>query len=172
MKLIYILSDKSIKKIDARIMIIEGILNGTITIEEIVSASQELKDNKISTILEAIEEISNKGLMSLSLDYLEFAKKYISSKDNSCKREASRIVGNLAYLYPLEVRDSIPVLLDNTKDEGTVVRWGSAYALSRIILLEGYYNTDLYEKLLSICDNEKENGVRNQYIKAFKKIKR
>lgn len=172
MKLIDILSDKSIKKIDARIMIIEGILNGTNTIEEIVLASQELKDNKISTILEAIEEISNKGLIVLSLDYLEFAKRYISSKDNSCKREASRIVGNLAYLYPMEVRDCIPALLDNTKDDGTVVRWGSAYALSRIILLESYYNTDLYETLLYICDNEKENGVRNQYIKAFKKIKR
>ena len=45
--------------------------------------------------------------------------------------------------------------------------WGSAYALSRIILLEEYRNTDLYEELVIICDNEQENGVRNQYLKAL-----
>ena len=70
------------------------------------------------------------------------------------------------------MRDCIPALLDNAKADGTVIRWGSAYALSRIILLEEYFNTDLYDTLVSICDNEQENGVRNQYIKAFKKIKK
>lgn len=122
--------------------------------------------------MEAIEEISNKGLTALSLDYLEFAKKYISSKENSCKRESSRIVGNLASKFPQAVRDCIPALLDNAKDDGTVIRWSSAYALSRIILLEEYSNTELYEELVSICDKEQENGVRNQYLKAFKKIKK
>lgn len=172
MRLVDVLNDKSIKKIDARAMIIDGILQGNYTIEELESTSQKLKEKKISTILEAIEEISNKGLIALGLDYLEFAKKYISSKDNSCKRESSRIVGNLASKYPQAVRDCIPTLLDNAKDDGTVIRWSSAYALSRIILLKEYYDTELYEELVSICDNEQENGVRNQYIKAFKKIKK
>lgn len=84
---------------------------------KIESTSHELKDNKISTILEAIEEISNKGLIVLSLAYLEFAKKYITSRDNSCKREASRIVGNLASQYPQAIRECIPALLDNAKDD-------------------------------------------------------
>ena len=172
MRLVDIFNDKSIKKIDARTMIIDGILQGNYTIEEIESVSQELKEKKIATILEAIEEISNKGLTALSLDYLEFANKYISSKENSCKRESSRIVGNLASKFPQAVRDCIPALLDNAKDDGTVIRWSSAYALSRIILLEEYSNTELYEELVSICDKEQENGVRNQYLKAFKKIKK
>lgn len=107
-------------------------------IEKIESTLHELKDNKISTILEAIEEISNKGLIVLSLAYLEFAKKYITSRDNSCKREASRIVGNLASQYPQAIRECIPALLDNAKDDETVIRWGSAYVLSRIIFLEEY----------------------------------
>ena len=171
MRLADIFKDKSIKKIDARAMIVDGILRGDYTVEEIESTSHELKENKISTILEAIEEISNKGLIVLSLEYLEFAIKYISSKDNSCKREASRIVGNLASQYPQAVWDCIPALLDNTKADGTVIRWGSAYALSRIILLDEYRNTNLYEKLVTICDNEQDNGVRNQYLKAFKKIR-
>lgn len=171
MRLADIFKDKSIKKIDARAMIVDGILRGDYTVEEIESTSHELKENKISTILEAIEEISNKGLIVLSLEYLEFAIKYISSKENSCKREASRIVGNLASQYPQAVWDCIPALLDNTKADGTVIRWGSAYALSRIILLDEYRNTNLYEKLVTICDNEQDNGVRNQYLKAFKKIR-
>ena len=171
MSLVDILSDKSIKKIDARAMIIDGILHENFTIEEIESASNELKEKKVSAILEAIEEISNKKLIDLNVDYLEFAKKCISSKDNSCKRESSRIVGNLASQYPQAVQDCIPKLLENAKADGTVIRWGSAYALSRIVVLEEYFNTDLYEILVSICDNEQENGVKNQYLKAFKKLK-
>lgn len=172
MKLVDILSDKSIKKMAARTMIVDGILKGENTIEEIYEASKILKKNKVAIILEAIEEISNKRLMDLSEEYLEFAKGYVSSDDNSCKREASRIVGNLAIRYPQAIQDSIPALLENTKAEGTVVRWGSAYALSRIIVLEVYCDTDLYERIVSICESEQENGVKNQYLKALKKIKR
>lgn len=168
MTLIELLKNKNIKKVQARTMILNGILDGTYTLEEI----KVIKDKKISIILEAIEEISNKGLMNLNVEYLYFAKEFISSKDNSCKREASRIVGNLAKQYPIEVGDCISALLENTKSEGTVVRWGSAYALSRIILLKEYQDTELFEKLVSICDQETENGVKNQYVKALKKIKR
>lgn len=172
MKLADIFSDKSIKKMAARTMIVDGILKGAYTIEEIRAASESLKDNKAAVILEAIEEISNKSLMDLSEAYLEFAKGYVSSADNSCKREASRIIGNLAARYPQAVQDAIPVLLENTTAQGTVVRWGSAYALSRIIVLAEYRDTDLYERIVSVCEGEQENGVKNQYIKALKKIKR
>lgn len=172
MKLVDILSDKSIKKMAARTMIVEGILRGEYEIEEIGAASKVLKDNKVAAILEAIEEISNKKLMNLSEEYLEFAKGYVSSSDNACKREASRIIGNLAGQYPQVVRNAIPALLENTQAEGTVVRWGSAYALSRIIVLEEYRDTDLYERIVSVCEREQENGVKNQYVKALKKIKR
>lgn len=43
-------------------------------IEEICAASKILMDNKVASILEAVEEISNKRLMDLSKEYLEFAK--------------------------------------------------------------------------------------------------
>lgn len=172
MKLADIFSDKSIKKMAARTMIVDGILKGAYTIEEIRATSKSLKDNKAAVILEAIEEISNKKLMDLSEAYLEFAKRYVSSADNSCKREASRVIGNLAAQYPQAVRDAIPALLENTTAQGTVVRWGSAYALSRIIVLAEYRDTDLYERIVSVCEGEQENGVKNQYIKALKKIKR
>ncbi len=172
MTLTEIMSDKSIKKLQARTMIIDGIMQGNITIEEIEAASAELKDSRFSAVLEAVEEISNKGLTNLSADYLELAKRYVSCGDNSCKRESSRIIGNLAPQYPEALEDCIPALLDNAKSEGTVIRWGSAYALSRIVLLKEYRDSDLYERLVSICDSEQENGVKNQYLKALRKIKK
>lgn len=66
MKIDEIFKDKSIKKMAARTMIVDGILKGEYTPGEIYSASQDLKENKIATILEAVEEISNKNLMELS----------------------------------------------------------------------------------------------------------
>ncbi len=108
MTLVEILSDKSIKKMAARKMITEGILDGRYSMDEIATAVKVLKENKVATILEAIEEISNKKLADLSREYLEFAMGYIASPDNSCKREASRIVGNLAAQYTKTIREAIP----------------------------------------------------------------
>lgn len=48
MNLVDIFKDNSIKKINAKEMIIEGILYGNYTIEEIESTSCELKDNQKS----------------------------------------------------------------------------------------------------------------------------
>lgn len=172
MKLADILSDRHVKRMTARGMITDGIVKGVYTIEEICAASEVFGDKKVSVILEAIEEISNKGLMDLSETYLDLAKGYVSSADNACKREASRIIGNLSARYPQAVQDAIPALLENAEAEGTVVRWASAYALSRIIVLKEYCNTDLYGKLLSVCEGEQENGVKNQYLKALRKIRR
>ena len=172
MELIEILSDKSIKKTEARKRIIDGIVSGDYTIEAICDASSGLEPKKIATILETIEEISNKRLMCLGLEYLEFAIAFVSGNDNSCKREASRIIGNMAGQFPQTIEEVIPALLENAHAEGTVVRWGSAYALSRIIVLDEYCNSELYDTLVSICDDEQENGVKNQYVKAFKKVDR
>lgn len=74
MKLVDILSDKSIKKMAPRTMIVDGILKGEHIIEEICAASKILKNNKVAAILEAVEKISNKRLMDLRKEYLEFAK--------------------------------------------------------------------------------------------------
>ena len=51
MTLTDIMNDKSIKKLQARTMIIDGIMQGNITIEEIEAASAELKDSRFSAVL-------------------------------------------------------------------------------------------------------------------------
>lgn len=166
-----ILNDMNIKKIQARNMIVEAITKGVLSFEEIEEEARTLKDKKVSTILEAIEEVSNKSLIDLDVKYLDLAKRYINSEDNSCKREAARIIGNLASLYPESVGNCIEALISNANDKGTVVRWSSAYALSRIMLLANYRDSDMITRIKAVYEAEKDNGVRNQYVKAFKKIK-
>lgn len=63
------------------------------------------------------------------------------------------------------------LILSLSKQEGTVVRWGSAYALSRIILLERFADSELVEKVRHIYEDEPESGVKNQYAKVLKKLK-
>lgn len=76
----------------------------------------------------------------------------------------------MASTYPDQLDDAIAALLVNTENEGTVVRWSSAYALSRIIVLKRYSESELVQQIRDICESETENGVRNQYVKALKKL--
>lgn len=166
-----ILNDKSIKKLEARKLIADSISDGSFSLSDFSGRAEELKDRQTATFLEAVESVTGQKDSRLGVEYLKFVEKYILSDNNSCKREASRIVGNMAHLYPDELGVAIEALLKNTSDSGTVVRWGSAYALARIIVLERYRNSDLVNTVRDIYEAEQENGVRNQYAKALKRIK-
>jgi hypothetical protein len=52
------------------------------------------------------------------------------------------------------------------KDNSTVIRWCSAYALSEIA--KASKNKELIKKIEGISKSEKNNGVKNVYLKAFK----
>ena len=166
-----ILNDKSIKKLEARKLIADSISDGSFSLSDFSGRAEELKDRQTATFLEAVESVTGQKDSRLGVEYLKFVEKYILSDNNSCKREASRIVGNMAHLYPDELGVAIEALLKNTSVSGTVVRWGSAYALARIIVLERYRNSDLVNTVREIYEAEQENGVRNQYAKALKRIK-
>ena len=128
MDAITLLTQKGVKKIEAREQLVSAIADDSFSLGEFKSRVGELNDKQIATFLEAVEAVTGKKLKKLSADYLRFAEQYILSDNNSCKREASRIVGNMAAVYPDELKAAIPALLTNTTDSGTVVRWGSAYA--------------------------------------------
>ena len=75
-------------------------------------------------------------------------------------------------LYPRDLDKPIKSLLNNANDNGTVVRWSAAYALSRIIILPEYANSKLYNQLVEICEKEEKNSIKNIYLKAFQKLKK
>lgn len=172
MIIIDIINDKSLKRLEKREVIVASIINRKVDFSTISEACEILPEKKVSLLLEAIEEVSRSKEFILEADYLDLAEKYILSSDNSCKREASRIVGNLANKYPTKLDDAIVALLKNTDNEGTVIRWASAYALSRIIVIPQYAKSSLFEQISDLCAREEENGVKNQYIKALKKAEK
>ena len=81
-------------------------------------------------------------------------------------------IGNLAQKFPTEVEKAVPKLLVNAKDESTVVRWCAAFALSEIAKNHPKVRKELVPKIEGIIKNEKNNGVKNVYLKALKTIKK
>ena len=67
------------------------------------------------------------------------------------------------------MKNIIPILLQNSENKGTVVRWSSGYSLGRIIQIPKFAKSDLFEALVIIAENEQDNGVKNQYVKGLKK---
>lgn len=167
-----IIDDKSVKRLEKRTVLVEGIINRNFDFSAVSAACSLLPEKKISLLLEAIEEVSRSKEFFLEEDYLKLSENYILSSDPSCKREASRIVGNLAAAFPEDLDRAISALLQNADDEGTVIRWASAYALSRIVIIPQYARGPLFEQISDLYEKEKETGVKNQYGKALKKAQK
>ncbi len=169
MDLLTALDSKNMKPTERRSEIVQAIESGNIHIDEIIKVAENIDHKKLATVLEAMEEVTRNKPNIATIEWLLFAQNYINSPSGSLKREASRIVGNIAAFFEDDLDFSIRSLLNNTTNEGTVIRWGSAYALSRIIVLPKFANSELFDKITAVCENETENGVKNQYIKALKK---
>ncbi len=169
MDLFDILNSKVIKALEKRAQIVEAINGGVLDINQIRILSADLDDKKIAVILEALEEVIRNKPDASALEWLQFAEQYIDAQSNNLKREASRVVGNIAHLFKDDLTVSIQKLLKNTSNESTVVRWGSAYALAKVIVLPQFSHSQLYSQLTDICEHESENGVKNQYMKSLKK---
>lgn len=169
MGLIDILNSKVMKTLEKRAQIVEAINSGLLDINQIRILSADLDDKKNAAILEALEEVTRTEPDKSTLEWLQFAEQYIEAQSNNLKREASRVVGNIAHLYKDDLAVSIQKLLKNTSNESTVVRWGSAYAFAKIIVLSQFANSQLFGQLTEICEHESQHGVKNQYIKSLKK---
>lgn len=167
-----IIDDKSVKRLEKRNAIVEGIINGNFDFSAVSAACSLLSEKKVSLLLEAIEEVSRSKEFFLGEDYLKLSESYILSSDPSCKREASRIVGNLAAAFPENLDHAIAALMQNANDDGTVIRWASAYALSRIVMIPQYAKGPLFEQISRLYEKENETGVKNQYQKALKKAEK
>ncbi|MCL2690837.1 MAG: hypothetical protein FWE56_01090 [Candidatus Bathyarchaeota archaeon] len=172
MDIINLLSNEAIKSLEKRQEITIAIQTQLITIKEIQTLKNILEDKKLVLVLEAMETVTNKNPEMANTDWLKFVQDLITSKSNNIKREASRIVGNIAHMFPDDLETSIQNLMENTTNEGTVIRWGSAYALAKIIQIPQHANSELYDILNKLCEQETENGVKNQLLGGLKKAKK
>ena len=105
--------------------------------------------------------------------YIDGIIKYINYKARRVKWGVPESIGNIAKANHQKVEKAIPYLLKNTnenKDNSTVIRWCSAYALSEIA--KASRNKELISQIDSIAKKETNNGVKNVYLKALKDIQK
>ena len=126
MDAIELLNQKGINKIEARNLIAEAIELEAFSLKDFESRVGELKEKQIATVLEAIEAVTGKKSAKPGAEYLKFAEGYILSENNSCKREASRIVGNMAADYPGELEGAVEALLKNTDRDTLIIDLASS----------------------------------------------
>lgn len=122
--------------------------------------------------MEVLEYVS-KDCPELVKPRLEAAIGHLNDEDApKVKWEAARVIGNVARKFPDEASKAVPKLLLNTKDAGTVVRWSAAYALGEIAKHNNNakMRKSLVPKIAEMANKEKNNGVRNVYLRALKVV--
>ena len=113
-----------------------------------------------------------KDELAIAIPYVNEMIEYVNYKAPRVKWGIPESIGNIAQKFPDKVENAVPKLLINTKDESTVVRWCAAYALSEIVKSNSKIHGTLIPKIEEIAKNEKNNGVRNVYLKALKVIEK
>ncbi len=117
--------------------------------------------------IEVMEYVSQ-NKPELIIPYLDFIIKNLDNNAPKVKWETARVIGNLASKYSNEVAKSTKKLFLNTKDQGTVVRWSVAFALTEIAKSNPTLQKELVKKFNQIVKEESNNGVKNVYLKALK----
>lgn len=121
--------------------------------------------------IEVMEYVSQDN-PELIISFLDFIIENLDYDAPKVKWETARVIGNLASKYPDKVAKSINKLFLNTKDKGTVVRWSVAFALTEIAKSNPKKQNELVVKFQKLIETEQNNGVKNVYIKALKKIEK
>jgi len=149
--------------------IVESIKKDVIMFEQLMEIFRTGSDVEKGTCAEVMKFVS-KDNPDIVVPYIDELIGYINHKLSRVKWGVPESIGNLAQKYPKDVQKAIPNLLKNTKDKSTVVRWCAGYALSEIVKNNSELQDELIPKINNIIKQEKNNGVKNAYIKALKHI--
>lgn len=167
-----LLKDKT-KKIKERTETIsKWLIDGTMPVAELIAFAEKAKDVEKATCIEAIEYATKTNLNIADERVFAFVTKMLADNAPRVKWESARVIGNIAHRFPTKLNKAITNLLTNSEDNGTVVRWASAYALGEILKLKTKHNKDLLPAIEAICESEQDNAIKKKYIDAIKKAKK
>jgi len=149
--------------------IVESIKKDVTIFEQLMEVFRTGSDVEKGTCAEVMKFVSkdNPGIV---VPYIDELINNINHKVSRVKWGVPESIGNLAQKYPKDAQKAIPNLLKNTTDKSTVVRWCAGYALSEILKYNSEIQDELIQKINDIIKQEKNNGVRNLYLKALKHI--
>lgn len=164
-----LLSDKTKKTKEKVQTISQWLLDGSLTAGKLSAFAQKAKDPEKASCIEAIEFATRQNAKIADETVFVFVTKMLAENAPRVKWESAKVIGNIAHLFPTKLSKAISNLLPNTENDGTVVRWASAFALGEILKLQTKHNKDLLPAIEAICNREQDNGVKKKYLDAIKK---
>ena len=172
MNIAELLNDKTKKSKEKIETMSKWLLDGSLPIDELILFAEQAKDPDKGSCIEAIEFATRQNPSIADSNVLAFVTKCLAETAPRIKWESAKVIGNIAGLFPTKLTKTIDHLLTNAKDNGTVVRWASAFALGEILKLKTKHNKDLLPTLETICDSEQDNAIKKKYLDAIKKSKK
>jgi len=136
---------------------------------QIVDCLKSGSDVEKGTCADVMKHVT-KDRPEIAVPYISEMIEYVNYQAPRVKWGIPESIGNMAQKFPDKVEKAIPKLLMNTEDESTVVRWCAAFALSEIVKNDPKVRDNLVPKIEGIIKEEKNNGVKNVYVKALKAI--
>ncbi|GAA0136970.1 hypothetical protein YSY43_38110 [Paenibacillus sp. YSY-4.3] len=148
-------------------MLAKAMLGGELSSVGLILFAQTAKDSIKAACMEALEYATKQDPQAADRALFEFARDNLDAKAPRLKWESAKVIGNIASLYREDLEPAVARLLENAKDEGTVVRWSAAYALTEIYSLPGYSNDNFRDKLAAICATEEKASIKKIYGKCL-----
>jgi hypothetical protein len=167
-----LLASKEIKTKEKTETLSKWLLAKNITEKELIDFAQTQKDSSKATCIEAFEFSTKKDPSIASEKTLLFVTQSLTEKAPRVKWESAKVVGNIAHRFPSKLDTAINHLLINTENDGTVVRWSAAFALSEILKLNTKMNKTLVPAIEAICRREEQNSIKKIYLSAINKIQK
>lgn len=167
-----VFQDKTLKAKAKVSTIGEWLLNNELPLDELLAYAEKQKATDKATCIEAVEFATKKVPTIADENLWEYVTNTLNDEEPRVKWESAKVIGNTAKLFPTQLDKAIKNLLPNADNNGTVVRWATAYALAEILKLKTENNTKLLPKIEQLCETETDNGVKKKYIEAIKKVKK
>ncbi len=166
-----IISDKS-RKPGENIQILSGLLlTGELSMEAHFAFMKQAKPAELGACMEAIEFATQTRPELVTKELFDFITSSLAyPKAPRVKWESAKVVANVCGTFSGDLDTVIVALLKNTINDGTVVRWAAATALSKIMLLKLPYNEYLLPEVEKILAAEEKNSIKKIYLAAIKKI--
>ena len=159
---------------EKQILLVESVVSKKILTKDFILFFESASDVDKGTCADVMKHVSVAD-PSLLLPYIDILVNYINYKAPRVKWGIPEAIGNMAKVYPYKLEKAIPNLLENISDDKintTVIKWCSAFALTEI----AKYNSKTRKQLIPIFEkqilDEKNNGVKNVYVKAMKAIEK
>ena len=161
-----------VKPKEKQIKLVEAVVSGEIVVSEFIAFFESAADVDKGTCADVLKHVAAQS-PALLAPYIDVLVKYINYRAPRVKWGIPEAIGNLAKNFPDQTAVAIPYLLKNATDEKantTVIKWCAAFALTEI----AKYHPDSRKQLLPIFEKisraEKNNGVKNVYVKTLKAI--